>query len=603
MLFFRQSNATPTVLTDYRHLWLTRMMLACILCGVLLPIAHADYWTMDQCQQILDQTLRLELKPDLTALTPGEQEAVPLLIEAGQLFHELYLEQRHHQALECRSQISNVADDDHRSALLDVFYLSKGPIATTLDNQRTAIGPVDDEYPGKNVYPLGVAKDELDRVLSQDAQLRSQLLQLRSVVRRADDANRQADRETLDKHPVLRTLHPNFEASMAVSKDYYSVPYAVAYADKIVKIYELLWAASDAIERDDKVFASYLRNRARDVLSGDYESGDASWVTSTFRNLNAQIGSYETYDDALYGVKAFYSLSLLVRDIPRSRELAERLQDIQAIEDDLPYASHKQVRRNIPVGVYNVVADFGQARGTNTATILPNDANHTRKYGRTILLRYNIMTHPDLFRLSQQRFSAALAREFHEHLTMEGGFQRTLWHEVGHYLGVDQTRDGRELGDALQQYSDVFEEMKADLVSLHAAHKLHADGVHDDLMLRSIQAGGILRVLQTNQPRREQPYQTMQLMQWNFFLENDLLSYDAERQEMSIHYDRYHSVVKSLLQQVLEIQAAGDLRKAEAFIDRYTTWSDDLHEPIAVKLRAAIEYRYRLVTYGTLPAR
>ena len=46
-------------------------------------------------------------------------------------------------------------------------------------------------------------------------------------------------------------------------------------------------------------------NRARDLLTDDYESGDAAWITGRFRNLNAQIGSYETYDDELMGTRAF----------------------------------------------------------------------------------------------------------------------------------------------------------------------------------------------------------------------------------------------------------------------------------------------------------
>ena len=590
---------TPTVLAGG-----TRFPIVCcvMVWAGLAAAARADYWSEAQCQQILEKTLRLKLQPDLSALAPGEQKAVPLLLEAGQLLHELYLEQRHSQALQCKAKIGRLPNVAHRQALQDVFYLSKGPIATTLDNLRQPIAPVPDETPGKNVYPSAVTKNELDAALAKDDKIRTALLDLRTVVRRNTETQLRSDRELLARHPALRVLHPHLEASLAApAGEFYAVPFALAYADKLTKIYERLWDAADALQTDDPAFAAYLRNRSRDLLSGDYESGDASWVTGTFCNLNAQIGSYETYDDALYGVKAFYSLSLLVRDVPRSRELAERIKDIQEIEDDLPYDAQKQVRGNIPVGVYNVVADFGQARGTNTATILPNDARHTRKYGRTILLRYNIMTNPQLFQLSQQRFAAALAPEFRDHLTMEGGFQRTLWHEVGHYLGVDQTRDGRELGDALQQYSDVFEEMKADLVSLHAAHKLHADGVHDDTMLRSIQAGGILRVLQTNQPRREQPYQTMQLMQWNYFLENGLLTYDTERQQLSIHYERYPAVVRSLLQEVLAIQAAGDLRQAEAFVERYASWSETLHEAIALKVRSAVQFRYRLVTYAALP--
>ena len=32
------------------------------------------------------------------------------------------------------------------------------------------------------------------------------------------------------------------------------------------------------------------------------------------------------------------------------------------------------IREDIPVGVYDVIADFGQSRGGNTASILPNEA-------------------------------------------------------------------------------------------------------------------------------------------------------------------------------------------------------------------------------------
>src|SRR4029079_8130498 len=84
------------------------------------------------------------------------------------------------------------------------------------------------------------------------------------------------------------------------------------YADDLMKAYGLLNEAADAVAKDDEEFARYLRNRARDLLSNDYESGDASWVTGHFKNLNAQIGSYETYDDELYGVKTFFAFCLFL---------------------------------------------------------------------------------------------------------------------------------------------------------------------------------------------------------------------------------------------------------------------------------------------------
>jgi hypothetical protein len=380
----------------------------------------------------------------------------------------------------------------------------------------------------------------------------------------------------------------------------YSVPYAVAYADELIKAHGLLNEAAEAVEKDDEEFARYLRNRARDLLSNDYESGDASWITGRFKNLNAQIGAYETYDDELFGVRAFFSLSLLQTRREETVALRQAIQGLQALEDSLPYKDHKKVREDIPVGVYDVIADFGQSRGGNTATILPNESYLARRYGRTILLRTNIMRDPNIFVGTSTTLAAAIGEMQAKELTPDGNFYRTLWHEVGHYLGVDRTRDGVELDEALQDNANTFEEMKADLVSLFVAEALHRQRYYSDAQLRSVYAGGILRVLQNNRPRRNQPYNTMQLMQWNFYLENGLLSFDPATKTMRVHYEKYHDVVGKLLEQVLAVQYEGDKAASDKFIDRYTSWDENVHGVIAANIRAQQRYRFRLFKYAAL---
>ena len=78
-----------------------------------------------------------------------------------------------------------------------------------------------------------------------------------------------------------------------------------------------------------------------------HEGGDAAWVTGDFKRLNAQIGSYETYDDALFGVKTFFSMNVLLRDSERSAALSQALTNLQSIEDRLPYESERIVRSEI----------------------------------------------------------------------------------------------------------------------------------------------------------------------------------------------------------------------------------------------------------------
>jgi hypothetical protein len=592
-------------LTERAAVWIALASgLALGAAGQELP---AGYWTVEEARAVLDRTLEVRVEPDLSALSAAEGAAVEKLLVAGEILQRLYERQRHPEAIAASEALEalhfELGEPAATRDLLELYWVFNGPIATTLDNRREAFLPVEPERPGKNVYPLDAERAELDAVSAEASASRAALLDLRAVVRRDSEANRAADRAVLARHPALALLHPEFAAAVAApaaAGAFYAAPYAVAYADDLVEVYSLLRAAAGDLADEDPELARYLRHRGRDLLAGDYEAGDASWVSGRFGNLNAQIGSYETYDDALFGVKAFYGMSVLLRDEARSAALAAALGGIQNLEDSLPYDRHKKVREELPVGVYNVIADFGQARGTNTATILPNEAEHARKYGRTILLRYNILTHPELFELARQRFTAALAPRFHADLTLEAGFERTLWHEIGHYLGVDRAADGRSLGEALAGSSDLLEEMKADLVSLYSARALHESGYHDAGALRGIYASGVLRVLQSVEPRRAQPYQTMQLMQWNYFLEKGLLSFDPQTVTLGIDYAKYHEVVTELLREVLAVQAAGDPARAEAFVERYFVWDEALHEPIAEKIRAAAAYRFRRVVYAAL---
>ncbi|HUP50551.1 MAG TPA: NUDIX hydrolase [Thermoanaerobaculia bacterium] len=569
------------------------------------PHVPPAWWTEERSAAILARTETIRLAPDLSALTPGEQAALQDLVRAGEILHDLYEEALHHQALAARARLDRIdaaLGHPRQTQNLRLLYrLFKGPVATTLENRREPFLDVDPQQPGRNVYPLGIGKDEVDAFIRRNPGRRGEILGERTVVRRATKENLGRDLAAMTRHPALDILHPGLKRRLTVlsgapdAARLYAVPYAVAWADPLTKAHHLLRSAADKIEPDDPEFAGYLRNRARDLLTNDYESGDASWVTGRFGRLNAQIGAYETYDDALFGVKAFHGMSLLLKDVEATDELRRALGSLQVIENSLPYGQKKRVRDEISVGVYRIIADFGQARGTNTATILPNDPLYSARYGRTILLRENILRDPGLFAVDQRVWRASVADAHAGDLLPEGNVQRTLWHEVGHYLGVERDRHGRTLDAALQEWADALEEMKADLVSLFALHRM------DHPSLRTIQASGIRRTLQNARPRRDQPYQTMQLAQFNYFLERGLIEADPQTTRLTIHYDRYAEVVGSLLEEVLALQYAGDGDAAGQFFQRWTTWTPELHERLAERVRQAQgASRFRIVRYGAL---
>ncbi len=568
------------------------------------------YYPLEKSRPIVEQVGTIRLAPDLSDLSAGERIAVGKLLEVGAIFQALYEQQLHRQALKAYADLEvldrELGSPEATRNLLMLRRLNFGPITTTFDNRREVFLPVEPLQPGRNFYPWGITKAEVDAWISAHPDDADAILGIRTVVRWADAASLRADLARLAAHPVLDTLHPGLrqglERRLAAPdpKGLYAVPYAVAYADEMIRAHALLNEAADAVAKDDAEFARFLRNRSRDLLSNDYESGDAAWVTSRFKNLNVQLGPYETYDDDLFGTKASIGLSLSRVRNTETAALREALRGLQALEDSLPYAAHKIIRADIPIGLYDVIADFGEPRGINASSIEPNEAYLTRSYGRIIELRANIIDNAAMFNAYQPAWEAIVAPAYRADRTPRGQLNQAMWHEVGHYLGVDTTKDGRALDAALQDDNNLLEEMKADLVSMYVADALHRRGYHNDQELRSVYAAGIFRATNEFKPRRDQVYESMQLMQFNYFLKRGLISFDTASGTISVDYARFHEVVGDLLASVLDLQYQGDKPAADRFIERYTVWKDDLHGVIAAKMMAAERYRSWVIDYSAL---
>src|SRR2546423_4956957 len=229
--------------------------------GQTLP---AGFWPLEKSQPIIDKTQTIRLAPDLSQLSAGERAAVAKLLEAGKIFQDLYEEQRHKQALSSYRDLVQL-DKRNRSKpetqnLLTLYRLFQGPIATTLENKREPFLPVEPVVPGKNMYPLGVKKEEIERSIAAGAAKQSEITDLRSVVRKATPENLRDDLAKLMKYPVLDTLHPRLRTELsqltveylrrgsrarAPQIDFYAVPYSVAYADELIKAHALLNEAAD----------------------------------------------------------------------------------------------------------------------------------------------------------------------------------------------------------------------------------------------------------------------------------------------------------------------------------------------------------------------
>src|SRR5678810_1225878 len=151
-----------------------KILMTALLLTQALP---TGYWPVEKSQPIIDKTQTITLSPDLSKLSDGERKAVAKLIEVGYIFQKLYEEQRHPEALSSYRALEQLDKRTGSTAatqnLLTLYRLFQGPIATTLENKREPFLPVDGVKPGKNVYPWGITKEQID-------EKRSDLLDLRT---------------------------------------------------------------------------------------------------------------------------------------------------------------------------------------------------------------------------------------------------------------------------------------------------------------------------------------------------------------------------------------------------------------------------------------
>ena len=291
------------------------------------PELPAGYWPLAKSEEILKKTETIRLAPDLSSLTAEEKSGLKDLLEAGSFMQKLYEEQSHHQA---KYGLDRLKASTSSSASRRRRRTSWSSIACTRDRSLrrspTSVrlsSPSTSNVPTRNMYPLDATKEEIDcfpRREPGDA---------RRDPRRAHRGppRHEGEHRTRPEHPQRlrriagaapgRKIERIREVRDAPGnpKFFYAVPYPIAYADCIVPAFRLLTRAAQLVPRPATPSSRATSATAPATSSPTTtRAGDASWVTGRFKHLNAQIGAYETYDDALYGVKAFHSLSLLLAE-------------------------------------------------------------------------------------------------------------------------------------------------------------------------------------------------------------------------------------------------------------------------------------------------
>jgi len=465
-----------------------------------------------------------KLDADISHLTENEKQVLIRLFDVADIMEELYWKQTVGDKQAFLSRIS----DKTTKAFARINY---GPW-DRLNGNESYIEGIGEKPKGANFYPVDMTKEEFDAF---------------------DDPN---------KDNLYTLIRRDENGSLK------SVWYHEAYASHVKKAASLMKEA--ATYADDPGLKKYLEMRADALLTDDYQPSDFAWMDMKTSSIDFVVGAIENYEDALYGYKAAFESFILLKDLEWSKKLEKFGAMLPELQQQLPV--DEKYKKDIPgadadMNAYDVIYYAGDCNaGSKTIAInLPNDEEvHVKVGSRKLQLKNSMQAKFDkiLVPISDMLIDPAQRK----YITFTAFFENTMFHEVGHAMGIKNTIDGKGTarGALKEQYSSI-EEGKADIMGLYLVTKLYEMGELTEGEVMDNYITFFAGIFRSSRFGAASSHGKANMMRFNYFAENGVFTKNEDG-TYTVHFEKMKAAMVSLMQKILTIQGNGDYEAAREWV-------------------------------------
>ncbi len=403
--------------------------------------------------------------------------------------------------------------------------------------------------PGGYVYPADLTKSELDAYIAAHPSEKDALLNPFAVVRRSGDK-------------------------------LVTIPYHQEYAAFVDPAALLLFEAAELSQ--NATLTKYLRLQAQALRSDDYFEADLAWLDLD-SNIDVSIGPHETYDDQLYGQKAFYKANVLIVDQAAASQLLKYKSTGPALQENLPvdpkYKPAYDSKTMMPLLLADDIRRSGQGRAIMepVAFSLPNDPKVWAKKGSKKVMMGNYLNTRRTVVL-EPLAQVILDPSVTAMIKHEAYFTWVLMHEVCHTLGPREVvKNGQTITprEALGQYYSPIEEGKADIGGLYNLQYLIDQGIITG-PLGPYYAGFMAESLRSIRFGMGSAYGVIRSAAWNIFIDEGALVYDSAASRFTMDIPKMTAAIRKLLIILITIEGEGDSTAAANLIKTYSNIRPEL---------------------------
>ena len=348
-----------------------------------------------------------------------------------------------------------------------------------------------------------------------------------------------------------------------------TVWYHDAFREQTEKAAGLLLKAADLAK--DEGFASYLKLRAKALLTDDYFKSDMAWLDMKNNIIDLVIGPIENYTDRLFGYKAAHESFILIKDVEWSKKLAKYAQFLPQLQAELPVAPEYKKEKpgsDVDLNAYDVVYYAGDCNmaGKTIAINLPNDSRVQLEKGtRKLQLKNAMKAKFDHIMVPISKLLISPGQR--QNVTFNAFFSNTMFHEVAHGMGIKNTINGKGgVRKALKETFSPIEEGKADILGLFLVTKLNQMGEFTEINLMDNYVTFLAGIFRSVRFGAASAHGMANMLRFNFFLEHSAFTRNQDG-TYSINLEKMKEASTLLTQKILKIQGDGDYEAAKKWIE------------------------------------
>ena len=467
----------------------------------------------------------VELTADLSSLSDNQRTMISLLFQVADLMDEIYWEEVFPDK---DAALASMVNPD----ISRFFRINYGPWERLNDNlpYLPGYGP---KPAGSGFYPADMTDEEFEAL---------------------DDPQKTSLYTLITREP---------DGSLGV------IPYHDAYPDQVQQAADLLRQASELAE--DRGFKKYLKLRAEALLSDDYYPSDMAWMDMKDNDIDFVVGPIENYEDNRYNYKAAHESFLLIKDKDWSDKLAYVNSVLARMQKSLPVP--EDYKQEIPgsssdLGAYDVIYYSGDCNaGSKTIAInLPNDERVQASKGSRKLQLKNAIR----FKFEQILVpisNVLIAEEQRDHVTFDAFFENTMYHEVAHGLGLNQTINGRgTVRSALKEQYSALEEGKADILSLFLITRMYEEGMLGERDLMDNYVTFMASIFRSVRFGAASSHGKANMIRFYYFQELGAFSRDLNG-TYTIRFDAMKHAIDELSNLILTTQGDGNYELARQLVE------------------------------------